>query len=319
MKVVGVMRSGPGVRTAAVFAACAFFSVQPARGQLTIQFNYLDAGTGFNDPTVGAVRRGALESAAGMLTSYFQGSAALTFDVNSVFQPIGTLAYADSALVSLSPGFQRTVAQDKILSNGASDANGSTADGSIFWNLFHNWDYDDDVGAGAFDFKSTAMHELLHAFGFLSEIDSQGRGANLNPAGTPDAYGVFDRFVTTSSGTPLVDGGTFAFHTSEMGALTGNPGMFFSGPNAMAAYGGNRVPLFSPNPWQGASSGTHLDDGTFSNPPLLMTSATPTGPSPRTLSAVELGILQDLGYAVVPEPGAVVLLLLGLAALHRWK
>jgi hypothetical protein len=88
----------------------------------------------------------------------------------------------------------------------------------------------------------------------------------------------------------------------------------------MAAYGGQRVPLFSPSPWEARSSGSHVDDETFKGgDEKLMNAASFTGPGLRTLSAIELAMLADLSYAVVPEPAIAPLLAfaLVLVAVHR--
>jgi len=292
-----------------------------APAQLTFQFNYTDAGVGFNDPTIGAIRRGAFESAAGVLSGSIQTASpvTVTIAVSSFVANNAFLATAGSDPVSLTPGFHPTVLQDKILSHGARDANGASPDATVFWNFFHNWDYDDAVGAGAYDYKSTVTHELMHALGFISNIDAAGRGWNFATSGTPDAWSAFDRFVVAADGTPLVNAANHSFNTSLQAALTGNPGAFFGGPNAVAANGGQLVPLYSPSPFESASSIHHLNDASFSHPDLLMESTVFTGPAPRGLSAVEAGILSDLGYSVsvVPEPGVNLLLLLGLAAFAR--
>jgi hypothetical protein len=93
--------------------------------------------------------------------------------------------------------------------------------------------------------------------------------------------------------------------------------VFFAGPNAVAGNGGLRVPLFSPNPWQDGSSVSHLDDAFFNAVDLMMESATTPGPSARTLSAREIGVLRDIGYTMIPEPGAGVFCLVALVSLIR--
>jgi hypothetical protein len=297
----------------------------PLSAQLTFTFTYQDVvsatGVGYADPTLGATRRGALEAAATTLAGYFTGyNVSVGFTVTSENTNSGTLASAGSGVSFSGNGFYKSNVQ-KLIQTGT-----GTSDGTINWNFFHDWDYDDSIGPSSYDYKSTAMHEILHAMGFLSGVNSAGQGLLTNTSGTGDVWYFFDQFLTNNTGTFLVNPGTFAFNTGLASTLTGGSanGVFFSGTNAMAAYGSSRVPIFSPNPYQNGSSGSHTDDATFTGGnQLMMNAATTTGQGIRTLSAIELGILQDLGYNVtaVPEPATYVLLLgavaLGYAAWHR--
>ena len=56
---------------------------------------------------------------------------------------------------------------------------------------------------------------------------------------------------------------------------------------------------------------------------LLMNSATGAGPGIRTFSAIEIGILKDIGYtAIIPVPAAIWLLgsaLLALFGIGRYR
>ncbi len=276
-----------------------------ANAQITFSFTYSDSGTGFNDATQGAARRGALESAATTLAGYFTGyTVDLAFTVTSESTNNGTLASAGSGISYSSNGFYNTNVQ-KLIQTGS-----GTSDGEINWNFFHTWDYDDDIAGGAYDFKSTAMHEILHAFGFLSYIDSAGKGATEQTSGQPDVWVTFDKFLTDKDGVTLINDTTFAFQ-GNVSTLTGGSanGVFFNGTNAVAANGGNRVQIYSPDPYESGSSGSHTDDNTFTGVnQLLMNAASETGQGIRTLSAIELGILKDLGYNVVPEPSTYALI-----------
>jgi len=93
--------------------------------------------------------------------------------------------------------------------------------------------------------------------------------------------------------------------------LTGN-GVFFNGAFASAALGQN-VPIFSPDPWDLGSSVHHTDDTFFNgigHPVLIMNAATDPGAQVRSLSATEIGMLRDIGYAdIIPEPTSWSLLL----------
>lgn len=302
----------------ATFGLLATLLASPLPAQLTFTFTYTDVvlanGLGYADATLGATRRSALESAASTLAGYFTGyNVSVGFTVTSENTNSSTLASAGSGVSFSGNGFYKSNVQKLIQTSTG------TSDGTINWNFFHNWDYDDSIAGGAYDYKSTAMHEVLHAMGFLSGINATGQGLTTQTSGMGDVWYDFDRFLTNSAGTFLVNSGTFAFNTGLLSTLTGGSaaGVFFSGANALAAYSSNRVQIYSPNPYQSGSSGSHTDDDTFTGGnQLLMNAASTTGQGLRTLSAIELGVLTDLGYNVtaVPEPATYVLLL-GLVSL----
>ncbi|MDX2108773.1 MAG: ribonuclease E [Verrucomicrobiota bacterium] len=294
-----------------------FLAVSTSHAALTFSFTYTDgAGTGFNDPTQGAARQSALQSAANTLGSYFTNTANVTFTVASYSSNDGTLAFAGSSSFGAN-GFNKTVVQNKIITGN--DVNGGSADGEIHVNLFHDWSFTDSVPNGFFDFKSTAMHEVMHTLGFSSFISSTGQGAFNNDSGDPDFWNVFDQFLTNKTGTNLIKP-DFSFDTTQLSTLTGGPnnGVFFSGPNAVSAYGG-RVPIYSPISYQEGSSGSHTDDEVFTGiNQLLMNSTASDGLGIRSLSAVELGMLKDIGYSVVPEPATVGFIALIALAFTCW-
>ena len=279
--------------------------------QITFEFSYTGTpGVGFNDGTqLGTDRKAALNNAATTLASFFTTAAprTITYAVDSKSDPGNTLASASSNLISGADGFQRTVVQNKILTG--TDSNGLTVDGNINWNWQHNWDITNSVASGAYDFKSTVMHEILHSFGFTSSTGAAGTN-------TGTTWNTFDQFLVTTGGSKLIDGTTFAFNTAFNSSLTGN-GMRFDGPNAVAANGGNLVHIYSPGPpWSDGSSGAHTADSIYAN--TMMISATTTGPGARTLTAIETGILKDIGYTMsasaIPEPSTYAAIL-GVAAL----
>lgn len=281
------------------------FGVAPAAlGQISFVFNYTDAnGSGFNDTTLGGTRQAALASAASLLAGYFTGSTAtLTFSVASTSSSgSGTLASAGSSISAVN-GFQKTSIQSAVQGNGSGT-------GTINWNFGYSWDYDNSVAGDALDFRAVALHELLHAFGFASFISATGQGGFSNASGTADAWTFFDQFLTTANGTRLVNT-SFQFNTAGVGTLLTNgtsSDVYFSGPNAMAANGGGRVPIFSPATFIQGSSLGHLDTTVYGSNNYIMTHAVSYGPAVRTLSAIELGILTDLGYSLVaiPEPSSV--------------
>lgn len=304
--------------TLRAFALSALLLAGNVNAQITFSFTYTTkeggaTNIGFLDPTFGDARKAALNDAATTLASFFTTSAPvnLTFVVESEQAAGNTLASASSPIAT-SAGFNQTVVQQKVISG--TDRNGATADGNIFWNWQHSWNITNTVpggtteSGGQYDFKSTVMHEILHAFGFTSSTGTAG-------SNTGTAWNTFDQFLVTSGGTKFIDGTTFAFNTGLNSSLTGN-GMFFDGPNAKAANGGNLVSIYSPTPWADGSSGAHTADSVYAN--TMMISATNTGLGARTLTAIEQGILKDLGYTMatsaIPEPSTYAAIL-GAAAL----
>ena len=305
---------------------------QPAQAALTFSFNYMapDGGYtsddhGFLDTTYGASRQDALDSAANMLGSYFTNyNANLTYNVVSYSTDNNTLAsaWSDASDYYTYGTFQQTVVQTKIISNGANDANGGDADGKINWNFFHNWGLTDTVSPDEMDFKSTAMHELLHSFGFLSFVGEGGEGIWGNAPGTADVWASFDYFLTDAAGNYLIDGDG-VFDPNEVSALTAgthnNAGVLFDGPNAVAANGGEGVPIYSPDPWEGGSSISHLDDNSdITDMSIMNAGAHGYGLDVRSLGELELGILKDIGYSevsAVPVPAAIWLMASGVMAM----
>lgn len=240
-----------------------------------------------------AERRAELQRSADALILYFRvlNPVVLTYAVKGENNPGSrTLASAGSALLSESPGYWNTVVQHKLLTG--KDANGAAVDGEIDWNFGTGWGLGETVAAGEYDFQSTAMHELLHSFGFMSMIGGPGDNANRYWLTT-------DRFLRNAKGETLI-GRDYRWDEDDNGYLVGQDGgLYFGGRNAVAAYGG-LVPLFTPNPWAEGSSGSHTDDVTFAgDAQLLMNARTDSGLGVRVLSALEIGVLRDLGYTVV--------------------
>jgi hypothetical protein len=263
-------------------------------GAITFHFDF---GTGAEYWTPD--RQAALVNAATMIVKYFQVNqpVTLSYSVTGTYTPnVGSLASAGSDLISDLPGFWPTVVQNKVITGV--DANGPTDDGYISWNWGYSWSLGDTVAAGTYDFESTVMHELLHSFGFLSYAGAPGTNS------TPTGWTTYDSFLSTSNGTRVILP-NYTWSAAFVANMTGAAGgLYFGGQNASAAYNGQPVPLFTPNPWEQGSSVSHLDDDTFTGADQkLMNAQSPTGLGVRVFSPIELGILKDLGYTVL-TPGS---------------
>lgn len=276
------------------------------RPMLTFTFIY-----GSGSQLWSAQARAALQTAAAAVAGYLVVTSPVTivYEVTAESSPLSSmLASAGSDLTSTEAGFFNTVVQKKILSGV--DANGAEADGEITWNFGRAWAFGALVTGFHYDFQSTATHELLHTFGFLSNVDQPGNN-------TDNSWTTFDSFIVTSADDYVIDRTTFAWRNAYNANLTGGGGgLFFAGPNAVAVYG-SPVPLYTPDPWRAGSSVSHLDDNTFSGAAdKLMNATSSTGRGVRTLSPVERAILRDLGYTVTDDPVYAVVLI-GLGLLRR--
>lgn len=224
--------------------------------------------------------RDALQATAQLLASHLVVSSPvnLIYDVNAGYLA-GALA-SGSSPTYLTKAFNDNVVQHKIITGV--DQNGSTADGHLTFDFSYSWGYGTDVAPYEFSFESAAMHELLHSLGVTTMVGY-----------TTGGYSSFDNFIVSSGGARLIaSNGTMnaAYNANLTG---GNGGLYFAGPNAVAAYGA-LVPLFTPGSWQPGASLSHVADSAD-----LMSPNRKLGVR-YSLSAVDLGILKDLGYTVAP-------------------
>lgn len=320
-RVVRVMVNG------GLLASCLLFG-SAGHAAITFQFQYTDpAGTGFLDPANGPGRQAALNAAAStfssMFGSHFSNSGTLQLEATaSADASDSTLASAGSKLVGLGgAGFNLGEVARTKLQTGA-DLNGNGVDGSVNINFGNPWQLDANVPASSaqYDFYSTMFHEFTHVLGFTSSIGQSG-----DPAfGTKSAgsWGSFDSFITDKNGARIIDPANFslnqtAWDAGSIGGASPAGGLFFDGANAVAANGGNSVGLYTPTTWDEGSSVSHLDDDNPTFAESMMLAASDTGPYARDYSAVEVGMLTDLGYSVtaVPEPETYAMLLAGLGML----
>lgn len=264
--------------------------VTPTPPAVTFNFSY---GSGSQYWSQNA--RDALQAAADILSSYIIVSApvTLTYNVTGINTPgNNTLATAYVYYSSSGAGFYDGVVQKKILTGV--DANGSAADGLVVWNFAYPYAYGDSeaIPNNSYDFTSVAMHELMHTLGILSAMEGP-TNANTN-------WLAYDRFLVTADGARVVND-NYAINSAYLANFTGsNGGIYFGGPNAVAAYGGP-VPLYTPSTWSSGASLSHLDEGNVGGDDQIMNAWLYYGPAPREVGAVELGILKDLGYTIVSD------------------
>jgi hypothetical protein len=249
-----------------------------------------------------------LEWAAYNLADEFIPAETITLTITATAQNLknNNLASAGSPLTAKTAGFFPTVVQSRIQSGSPSVIKDGkpVPDGTVFVNFNNNWGYEGVVKEGQYDYESVMMHELMHAYGFLATVQAAGKNGGAN-----ENWSTYDKFITNSSGTPAVDPTTYAWNTDFNPNLTGgNGGLYFYGTNEALAFDGQPVPLYTPAEWSDGSSVTHLDDNYFNNRTdpsdpryiQLMNAKDEEGiAAPNYLSAIEIGILKDLGYTMI--------------------
>lgn len=174
------------------------------------------------------------------------------------------------------------------------------------------WDYSTTSTAnGTESFYATAIHEVAHGLGFISgENGAAPSGAGWTSPGPL----IFDYYLGlgTSGSDPLI-GKTDA----ELQAAFISNNVYWTGPNGNAALG-SPIKIHAPTTYSPGSSMSHLDFSIDMTQSLLMYPNDSGNPPLYSYAPLEIGMWNDMGYTVVPEPSAIVLVLLAGGGLLAW-
>jgi len=180
-----------------------------------------------------------------------------------------------------------------------------------------------NFGAGSplgnqIDFRSVVTHEIGHSIGFYDSYDStpayddwgNAWGTETSPYNWAGYRGLsrWDQNLIDSMGNRPVNGGT---GTPNNFNQVDNP-VYWTGVNANSEYGGP-VPIYAPSTFQPGSSLAHVDETALPN--ALMSPFVSLGQVVRAPTDVELGMMQDMGWVVVPEPSSLLALSGGMMGL----
>ncbi len=190
-----------------------------------------------------------------------------------------------------------------------SDLDAGVSDMNISYNLNQDaftWYYgtDGNPPGSDYDFVSVVLHEIAHGLGFAGSMYSASSTAAWGwSTGYPWSY---DRFAENGSGQSLIDTGLFPNGSVALKTQLTSNNVYFDGPHANAANGGNRPKLYAPSTWAQGSSYAHLDAATFDGTVnALMTWSLNNGESVHDPGPVGMGVLEDVGWtpsALTPTP-----------------
>jgi hypothetical protein len=199
--------------------------------------------------------------------------------------PVSNTWY-NGALANHLQGSDLNAANEEISAQFNSDVDDATVFGGI------DWYYGTDGFPGSdFDFVSVVLHEVGHGLNFIDLMGTDGSWSSYP--------GIYDRMLEIGDGTDL----TAMTQTARASAVISDD-LWWNGPGGLAGNGGSiRPKMYAPTTYKAGSSVSHLDE-TVHGDELMSPYATSTEHSP---SAIEQGMLDDMGWTVPSSPTASLL------------
>jgi hypothetical protein len=246
---------------------------------------------GFDDPTYGAARCARVTEIFEYISSLLDYTASCDVKFNaSQTDASGALA-SGGTFFWQSPGLTNGLAYPHITTGN--DPSATSVDISVTVDFGWQWYQGSDVCPNnQLDFKTVLLHELTHGLGFTSLMGPTGASEI-----STSAYSYWDKLLVTGHGHSLISGTTPSFVGSSSYLTGGDAGLFFTGAHATAAFGSNPG-VYAPNPYDDGSSLAHWVMGGKITGNAVMEPQCSNGEMVREYAPVDLGALQDIGYAM---------------------
>jgi hypothetical protein len=265
------------------------------------RFDYRDVAertrVGFDDPQAGAARRQALEETFKYVTWLLRSNRNVTLSVRverSINQSGGLLARGGTYYPGGGNGFYKGHAATHIQTGRDPDT--TKADVAMTFNFYSKWHLGkENPPADAYDFRSVAIHEILHALGILSKLGADGKSTISNS--NPGRFTTWDRYFTRANGTALMS--SAARFVGTAGDLRGVQGEVRWAGRYAHEVAGRPIALHTPNPFTESSLG-HFS---YSEPTSVMHPGILKGQRLRVPTKVEEAVLRDLGFVNARIPG----------------
>lgn len=200
-----------------------------------------------------------------------------------------TAAYANFKGAQRINVFYPVALAEKITGN---NLNGDNPDLFANFNSNFNWHFDPDdpdMEAGQYDLTTVVLHEIGHGLGFSGTFTNSSNQGSFGLLGTGVPV-VYDAFIQNSAEANLIE--TFPSPSTSLSGQLLSGTLFFDGHS-----GTNKI--YAPNPFNGGSSISHLDEATFNETANAL--MTPQVASQERIRdpGIALEILKDLGWDMV--------------------